>query len=146
MLPPRGSSLYLAQQELAQRRFKNVLKVFKKSSRLKLPAHHNLSGIALSAMGRFSETVKSYRRAIRLNSNYTEARKNLARTYLLIGQQDNVLLFYDHYLNRPIFFYMKAQTLAPLSRKQEALDIRTIAAQKRFVPVVPPKRVIPQDQ
>ena len=39
---------------------------------------------------------------------------------------------------------MKAQALAALSRKQEALEIRTIAAQKLVVPVVPLRESSPK--
>lgn len=124
MLPPRGSNLAMAQQELAQRRFKNVLKYAKRAQNdaPSSPVPQNLAGIALSAMARPTDAVKSFKRAIRLNPNYADARKNLAQTYLLMNQHQNVLLALRSVPLAPDVLYLKAQALAALSRKDEALD------------------------
>jgi tetratricopeptide (TPR) repeat protein len=127
MLPPRGSNLALALQELAQRRYKNVLKYAKRAQgdAPNSPVPQNLSGIALSAMGRPAEAVKSFRRAISLNPNYAEARKNLAQTYLLMGEYSNVLLALGSVPVMPDVLYMKSQAFAALLNKEEALEAAT---------------------
>jgi tetratricopeptide (TPR) repeat protein len=117
----------LAQQELAQRRFKNVLKYARKAQKEAphSPVPENLAGIALSAMSRMGEAVNSFKRAILLDPSYAEARKNLAQTYLLMGQYENALLALHAVPETPDAVYLKAQGLAALKRKQEALAAAT---------------------
>ncbi|MEM5522321.1 sulfotransferase [Sulfitobacter sp. AS59] len=124
------SNIVLAQQELAQRRFKNVLKYTRKAQKEApgSPVPDNLAGIALSAMSRPGEAVNSFKRAILLDPSYAEARKNLAQTYLLMGQYENALLALHAVPETPDVLYLKAQGLAALNRKQEAL-----AAAMRYI-------------
>lgn len=127
MVLPNASNIALAQQELAQRRYKNVLKYAKRAQKEApaSPVPQNLAGIALSAMSRPTEAVKSFKRAIRLNPSYADARKNLAQTYLLMGQHESVLLELQSVPATPDVLYIKAQGLAALMRKQEALAAAT---------------------
>lgn len=127
MLPPNASNIALAQQELGKRNFKNVLKYAKRAQKEApaSPVPHNLAGIALSAMSRPSEAVKSFARAIRLNPNYAEARRNLAQTYLLMGRHESALLALQSVPETPDVLYIKAQGLAALMRKDEALATAT---------------------
>jgi len=127
MLLSSASNIALAQQELENRRFKNVLK-YAKMAQKEAPASpvpQNLAGIALSAMLRPTEAVKSFKRAIQLNPSYADARKNLAQTYLLMGQYESVLLALQSVPETPDVLYIKAQGLAALMRKQEALAAAT---------------------
>jgi len=121
------SNIVLAQQELAQRRFKNVLKYTRKAQKEapRSPVPDNLAGIALSAMSRPGEAVNSFKRAILLDPSYAEARKNLAQTYLLMGQYENALLALHAVPETPDTLYLKAQGLAALNRKQDALAAAT---------------------
>lgn len=121
------SNIVLAQQELAQRRFKNVLKYARKAQKEAphSPVPENLAGIAFSAMSRTGEAVNSFKRAILLDPSYAEARKNLAQTYLLMGQYENALLALYTVPETPDAVYLKAQGLAALKRKQEALAAAT---------------------
>ncbi len=127
MLPPNASNIALAQQELGKRNFKNVLKYAKRAQKEApaSPVPHNLAGIALNAMSRPSEAVKSFARAIRLNPNYAEARRNLAQTYLLMGRHESALLALQSIPETPDVLYIKAQGLAALMRKDEALATAT---------------------
>lgn len=114
----------MAQQELGRSRFKSALKYAKKAQREvpQSPLPQNLLGIANSAMGQHTEAINCFRRAIRLNPNFADARKNLAQTYLLVGQHENVLLALRSVTAAPDVSYMKSQAFAALSRKEDALN------------------------
>lgn len=114
----------MAQQELGQQRFKTALKYAKKAEREapKSPVPHNLSGIAYSAIGKPIDAVKCFQQAIRLKPDFEDARKNLAQTYLLMGQHENALLALHKVSATPDTFYIKAQAYAALAQKEAALD------------------------
>ncbi|MDQ2093436.1 tetratricopeptide repeat-containing sulfotransferase family protein [Rhodalgimonas zhirmunskyi] len=76
---------------LQDRRYKQALKTAR--SGLKTgprqgpsPMLHNICGIALSALGKPREAINEFTRALREAPDFTEARRNLAQTLLLIGE------------------------------------------------------------
>ena len=127
MLLRNASNIVLAQQELGKRNFRNALKYAVRAQKdaPASPVPHNLAGIAHSAMSSPVEAVKSFRRAIRLNPSYADARRNLAQTYLLLGQHENALRALHATPETPDVLYIKAQALAGVMRKQEALEAAT---------------------
>lgn len=124
MLPRQNSNLTKAHSELNQSRFKSALKYAKRAEgdEPKSPVAPNLMGISLSALGRPNEAINAFRRALRLNGNYDDARRNLAQTYLLTGQAEIAV----NHLTKiqgasEATLYIIAQAFAALNKKAEGL-------------------------
>lgn len=124
MLSPHGSNLAMAQQDLGQRRFKSAIKHAKKAQREapRSPLPQNIMGIANSAIGQHVEATNCFHRAIRLGPDFNDAKKNLAQTYLIMGQHEKVLLALRSLPATLDVYYLKAQAFAALLQKKDALD------------------------
>jgi len=73
-------------------------------------------------MGKPVDAVKCFRQALRLKLDFEDAWKNLAQTYLLMGQHENALLSLQKVAATPDVLYIKAQAFAAWVQKEEALD------------------------
>jgi tetratricopeptide (TPR) repeat protein len=120
---PTVPSIALAQQELALHHFKTALKLARRAQKESpaSPVPENIAGIALSALSRPLEAVKSFKRSIGLNAAYPEPRRNLAQTYLLMGEPAAALQALKPLPDTPEVLYIRAQALAALGRKEAAL-------------------------
>lgn len=128
MLPGQNSNLALAQQALGQRNYKQALKHAKRAEKdaPNSPVPPNFVGIALSSSGRPGDAIKAFRRALRLNPAFDDARMNLAQTCLLVGQFDNAVTNLKRIQSpNAQVHYLLAQGYAGVGSKAEALRAAT---------------------
>lgn len=80
---PRDENLkQMAQKQMEAGRFGEAIDLLNKyiSANPRLPEGYNLRGICFENRGQYQQAVLDYRRAVRLDPEYGEAAKNLART------------------------------------------------------------------
>ena len=106
-----------------KRSLKAALSAVKKSPRSAMAS--NIAGIAASASGHPSDAIKYFQKAIALNPDFADAKKNLAQTLIVIGRADTALAVLVR-LSKSTpddwkVWYLKAQAELALGKEKDGL-------------------------
>jgi tetratricopeptide (TPR) repeat protein len=85
----------------------------------------NIAGIAASATGRPNDAIKYFQKALKLKSDFPDAEKNLAQTFILVGRSDQSLLILKRLAEKTPndwkVWFLKAQAKLDLRNEHMAL-------------------------
>jgi Flp pilus assembly protein TadD len=96
-----NGDLQLALGQLNQGRYKQALKLARAGGKRhkRHPAFANIEGIALSSLGKNRDAVGAFQKALRLDPEFNDARKNLAQALILLQKDDAALKLLNKYLS-----------------------------------------------
>ncbi len=122
------SDIRTAQQKLHDRQFKLALRAAKSAMRKnpRSPFPLNIAGIALGGMGNHRAAVIQFNKALKMDPQFTDARKNLAQSLILSNQLTLALRVLERLIvltpQEPDAWYLLAQAKLKLGLPQEAVS------------------------
>lgn len=98
------------------------------------PMSWTVLGTTLQAMGRYFEAISSFQKALALDTNYTQAREELANTYKSMGDFSRAAIEYNNLISSqpadPKYYCDLASLYINNKRYQEAKDLMNVLITK----------------
>lgn len=121
------NDIHHANKCLQQRNYKRSLKAAisaaKKSPRSAMAP--NIAGIATCAMGQTNEAIKYFQKALKLQPDFPDAKRNLAQTLILVGGNAQALLLLEKFACETPddwkIWFLKAQAEINLGNERKSL-------------------------
>lgn len=125
-----------AQEKLRNGQYKHAFRAAKSAMKknARVPFAANLAGIALGGMGNHREAVNSFTKALKLDPNYHDARKNLAQSLILLGKSPAALALLSKLVvltpDDPDAWYLLAQVNLKLNQPAEVVRAASVSISK----------------